>query len=87
MRTIVVRVPSAAEDSILGSRLHDVADEIYCQLGMDGTAEIPSLDSFTTEFRVVIHSTRDLGVVTTCIKKSLRRHGLADLAEICRVAP
>ena len=69
---------------MLVSSLHDVADEIYGKFCLDGTAEIPSLDSFVTEFRVRIPATRNLGIVTTFIKKALRRHGLAELAEISR---
>ena len=84
MKTIVVKVPKAAEDSSLVSNLHNVADEIYGEFYFDGVAEIPSLDSFTTEFRVMIPRTRDLGIITTFLKKALRRHGLADLAEISR---
>jgi hypothetical protein len=81
MKIVVVRVSKAAEDSMLVSSLHDVADEIYGKFCLDGTAQIPSLDSFLTEFRVMIPATRNLGIVTTFIKKALRRHGLADLAE------
>jgi len=83
MKTIVVRVSKAAEDPALVAKLHDVAEDLYGEFGLGGIAQLPE-DSFTTEFRVMVPATRDLGIVSQFLKKAVRRHGLTELAEISR---
>src|ERR1044071_6422722 len=85
MKTILIKVPKAAEDYGLVSNLRNLAEDVYREFTLYGIAEVPDMDSATTELHIFVPATRDLGTVTTFLKKALRRNGLADLAEVSRL--
>ena len=87
MKVILVTVEAAALDYSLVSQLRNVGEDIHGKFYFDGIAEVPDMDTATTELHIRISSTRDLGVVTVYLKKSLRRHGLIEVAHITRPAP
>jgi hypothetical protein len=84
MKTIVVKVPKAADDYSLVSDLRNVAEEIYREFSPAGVAQVPEMDSATTELRIFIPASRHLGVVSTSLKKALRRYRLTEVAELSR---
>ena len=85
MKVILVTVAAAASDYSLVSRLRDVGEDIYGKFFFDGIAEVPDMDSAITELHIQIPATRHLGIVSSYLNKSLRRHDLFDHAQTSRL--
>lgn len=85
MKVILVTVAAAASDYSLVSLLRDVGEDMYGKFHFEGIAEVPDMDSAITELHVHILATRHLGIVTSYLKKSLRRYGLSGHAQISRL--
>lgn len=84
MKIIHVIVAAAATDYSLVSLLRDVGEDGYGKFYFNGMAEVPDMDSATTDLHVHVLATRHLGEVTTFLKKSLGKHGLEAHAVIAR---
>lgn len=85
MKIILVTVAAAVSDYTLVSQLRDVGEDMYGKFHFDGIAEVPDMDSATTELHVHVLATRHLGIVTSYLKKSLRRHRLSEHAQVSRL--
>jgi len=82
MKTIRVSVPSLGDREML-SRFGWARDEFYGALLRDTVATLVSdMNKTVTQFDVQVHRTRDLGTVTTLLRKILKRHELAEFAII-----
>jgi hypothetical protein len=82
VKIILVRIPEDA-GGYFGA-LSDVGDDVYREFTLDGIAasrEGPP----PNELRIEVSATRHLGVVTTFVKKALKRYGMAEIAEIMRL--
>jgi hypothetical protein len=84
MKVIVVTVAAAQCNASLVSRLRDTAEDLYREFMAQTIIEIPDMDSATTQLHIHLHATRHLGDVSAFLKKSLRRHGLAEHAVLTR---
>ena len=83
MKVIVVKLPKDVPDVHQFGLLSDIGDEIYNKFTTDGVAiwrEGPPAN----ELRIEVSATRHLGVVTTFLKKALKRAGLSESAVITR---
>ena len=85
MKIILVTVAAAASDHSLVSLLRDVGEDVHAKFFFDGIAEVPDMDSATTELHIHVPSTRHLGIVTSYLKKAIQRRDLSQYAQISRV--
>jgi hypothetical protein len=91
----ILRVSLLEEDPSSETRqsFGDVKEDLYGKLLREYTAEaaIPDAEmNFSargTEFHIHVSATRHLGVVTTLLRKLLKRHGLVERVKIERLSP
>lgn len=84
MKVIVVKLPKDIPNVHHFALLSDIGDEIWNKFTTDGVAvwrEGPPAN----ELRIEVSATRHLGVVTTFLKKALKRYGISEQAEITRL--
>ncbi len=88
LRVYLLEVEPSWETRLL---LGDVQEELYGKLLREfkTVAEIPDSEmNFSgPQFHIHVSATRHLGVVTTLLRKLLKRHGLSEQVKIEMLAP
>ena len=87
MKKIIVKAPSGETDSLVVHDLRNVGEDVYRRFHCEGIAEVPDMDSAVSSLHIEVKATRHLGDVMTFLKKSLRKHGIAEITEIVRDDP
>jgi hypothetical protein len=59
-------------------------DDVYREFTLDGIA-VCREGRPPNELRIEVSATRHLGVVTTFVKKAVKRYGMAEISEITRL--
>lgn len=85
MKALLITLPGAAEDYSHVHNFRNFGEDIHCHFISTGMAQVPDMDSATTELHVVISATRHLGTVTSYVNKAIHRYGLSDLVHVTRI--
>ena len=85
MKTLLITFPAAAEDYNHVHNFRNFGEDIHRHFITTGIAQVPDMDSATTELHVVISASRHLGTVTTYVTKAIRRYGLSKLVHVARL--